>query len=63
METVVIAVAVVVALLVLIGIGYLVYMYLQHHPMRDTIEDLHNQMYTENIHGMDHHSYHYHDGY
>jgi len=58
MQTVIAVVLIFVGLLIIFGIGYLVYMYLHHHPMRDTIHDLHNQMNMEHLHNVVH-GHHY----
>ncbi len=54
MQTVIAVVLIVVGLLIIIGIGYFVYNYLHHHPMRDTIYDLHNQLNMEQLHNISH---------
>lgn len=57
MQTVIVIALIIVGLLVIFGVGYLVYKYLHHHPMRDTIHDLHNHLNMEHIHNIHHGNY------
>ena len=62
MQIAILIALIIVGLLVIFGIGYLVYNYLHHHPMRDTIQDLHNNLNMEHIHNINHGAYHDTDG-